>query len=162
MRAKKITMGLTVVALMGAMALPVSAQDNTESKDTSITAKIQSTYTLSIPASTTIDFEKTSTNLKETLKVTGNVLPTQEVAVTAKAGAFHNKVQNTDLPYKLIDKRNNSEFTTATWSEDELRDGSKELTLSVDITKEAWDAAEAGSYEGSITFTANLQDIQSE
>lgn len=162
MRAKKITMGLTVVALMGAMALPVSAQDNTESKDTSITAKIQSTYTLSIPASTTIDFEKTSTNLKETLKVTGNVLPTQEVAVTAKAGAFHNKVQNTDLPYKLIDKRNNSEFTTATWSEDELRDGSKELTLSVDITKEAWDAAEAGSYEGSITFTANLQDIPSE
>ena len=162
MRAKKITMGLTVVALMGAMALPVSAQDNTESKDTSITAKIQSTYTLSIPASTTIDFEKTSTNLKETLKVTGNVLPTQEVAVTAKAGAFHNKVQNTDLPYKLIDKRNNSEFTTATWSEDELRDGSKELTLSVDITKEAWDAAEAGNYEGSITFTANLQDIQSE
>ena len=155
-------MGLTVVALMGAMALPVSAQDNTESKDTSITAKIQSTYTLSIPASTTIDFEKTSTNLKETLKVTGNVLPTQEVAVTAKAGAFHNKVQNTDLPYKLIDKRNNSEFTTATWSEDELRDGSKELTLSVDITKEAWDAAEAGNYEGSITFTANLQDIQSE
>lgn len=162
MRAKKITMGLTVVALMGAMALPVSAQDNTESKDTSITAKIQSTYTLSIPASTTIDFKETSTNLKETLKVTGNVLPTQEVAVTAKAGAFHNKVQNTDLPYKLIDKRNNSEFTTATWSEDELRDGSKELTLSVDITKEAWDAAEAGSYEGSITFTANLQDIQSE
>lgn len=162
MRAKKITMGLTVVALMGAMALPVSAQDNTESKDTSITAKIQSTYTLSIPASTTIDFKETSTNLKETLKVTGNVLPTQEVTVTAKAGAFHNKVQNTDLPYKLIDKRNNSEFTAATWSEDELRDGSKELTLSVDITKEAWDAAEAGSYEGSITFTANLQDIQSE
>lgn len=162
MRAKKITMGLTVVALMGAMALPVSAQDNTESKDTSITAKIQSTYTLSIPASTTIDFKETSTNLKETLKVTGNVLPTQEVVVTAKAGAFHNKVQNADLPYKLIDKRNDSEFTTATWSEDELRDGSKELTLSVDITKEAWDAAEAGSYEGSITFTANLQDIQSE
>lgn len=162
MKTRKIAMGLTALALMGAMALPVSAQDNTETKDTTIKANIQSTYTLTIPAETTIDFEATSTNLTGALKVTGNVLPTQEVEVTAQAKAFHNEVQNTDLPYKLIDKRNNSEFTTATWSEDELRDGSKELTLSVDITKDAWSVAEAGDYKGSITFTANLQNVESE
>lgn len=167
MRAKKITMGLTALALMGAMALPVSAQE-TQEDSTIIKATIQSDYTLTIPAETAIEFQATSTSLNGKLKVKGNVLPTQEVIVTAQAKAFHNKVQDKDLPYKLIDKRNGSEFTSATWDEDTLRAGlagegqGKELPLSVDITKENWDKAEAGNYEGSIVFTARLQNVQSE
>lgn len=163
MRAKKITMGLTAFALMGVMALPVSAQENTESKDTTIKANIQSVYTLTIPAETQIEFEDTSTNLDGALKVTGNVLPSQEVEVTAAAGAFHNTVQGTDLPYKLMNGQ--EEFKTATWNETELRNGfeneenAKQIPLSIAIKESDWQFAEAGDYEGSITFTANLQNV---
>lgn len=161
MRAKKITMGLTAFALMGAMALPVSAQENTESKDTTIRATIQSTYTLTIPAETTIDFEAVSTNLEGELKVTGNVLPSQEVEVTAAAGAFHNTVQDKDLPYKLMNGQ--EEFKTAAWDEDTLRAGLQEgqgkaIPLSIAIEEADWKTAEAGDYEGTITFTATLQE----
>ena len=160
---RKITMGLTTLALMGVMALPVSAQGNTENKDTTIKATIQSTYKLTIPAETTIDFEATSTNLDGVLRVTGNVLPSQEVEVTAKAGAFHNAVQNKDLPYKLVNEEN--EFQNATWNETELRNGfeneedAKEIQLSIAIEESDWQFAEAGDYEGNITFTANLQNV---
>ncbi len=158
---RKITMGLTAFALMGAMALPVSAQENTESKDTTIRATIQSTYTLTIPAETTIDFEAVSTNLEGELKVAGNVLPSQEVEVTANAGTFHNTVQNTDLPYKLMNGQ--EEFKTSTWDEDTLRAGLQEgqgkaIPLSIAIEEADWETAEAGEYTGTITFTATLQE----
>lgn len=163
MRAKKITMGLTVLALMGTMALPVSAQETEQTKDTTITANVQSTYTLSIPADTTVKFEATSTDLSGKLKVSGNVLPTQEVVVTAQADTFHNTAQNTDLPYKLMN--GSEEFTTATWDENTLRAGLQEeqgtaIQLSIAIDESDWKTAEAGDYTGTITFTANLQDKQ--
>ena len=166
MRAKKIITGVTAFALMGAVALPVSAQDNTETKDTTIKANIQSTYTLTIPAETDIAFEATSTSLNGTLKVTGNVLPSQEVEVTAQAKDFHNHAQNADLPYKLMNGQ--EEFKIATWNETELRNGfensqnAKEIQLSIAIEESNWKTAKAGDYEGSITFTANLQNVQSE
>lgn len=160
---RKIVMGLTAFALMGVMVLPVSAQGNTESKDTTIKANIQSTYKLTIPAETTIDFEATSTNLNGALQVTGNVLPSQEVKVTAQTKAFHNTVQNKDLPYKLMNEEN--EFQSATWNETELRNGfeneekAKKIQLSIAIEESDWQFAEAGDYEGNITFTANLQNV---
>lgn len=165
MTAKKITTGLTALALIGAMALPASAQD-TETKDTTIKARIQSVYTLTIPAETQIDFEAASTDLAGKLKVTGNVLPSQEVSVTAQAKDFHNKVQNTNLPYKLMEGQ--AEFQTAVWDEDTLRAGlsgtgyGKEIQLSIAIGEDDWKTAEAGDYEGTITFTALLQDVRGE
>lgn len=161
---RKMLMGLTAFVLMGAMVLPVSAQDNTENKDTTIKANVQSVYKLTIPAETTIKFEDTSTDLDGTLKVTGNVLPSQEVQVTAQAKNFHNQAQNTDLPYTLVNKTDGSAFTDDTWDEDTLRAGltgtAKEIQLAVNIKAEDWQTAEAGAYEGIITFTAVLQEKQ--
>lgn len=163
MRAKKFAMGLTALALMGMIVLPVSAQDTQQAEDTTIRANVASTYTLTIPAETEIAFEATSTDLAGALKVTGNVLPSQEVVVTAQAKEFHNTAQDKDLPYTLINKADTQVFTTDKWNEDDLRAGldgdgqGKEIQLSIDITKENWDKAEAGDYEGTITFTADLQ-----
>ncbi len=163
MMKRKIVMGLTAFALMGVMTLPVSAQGSTESKDTTIKASVQSVYTLSIPAETQIAFEADSTDLAGALKVSGNVLPSQAVKVEVQAGAFHNHVQNTDLPYTLVNKADGNAFTGDTWDEDTLRAGlegagtGKEIQLAVNIADTDWEAAEAGDYEGTITFTADLQ-----
>lgn len=159
---RKVMVGLTVVALMGVTALPVSAQDNTESKDTTITANIQSTYTLTIPSETQIAFESPSTDLNGKLKVAGNVRNGEEVIVTVSKTAFHNEEQGTDLPYMLVNKEDGKVFTDMTWDEDTLRAGltgtGKEVQLSVNIKETDWKTAEAGEYEGTITFTADLQE----
>lgn len=166
MMKRKMIMGFTAFVLMGVMVLPVSAQDNIESKDTTIKANIQSTYTLSIPAETTVEFEKTSTDLHGMLKVTGNVLPSQEVEVIAQVENFHNEVQNTNLPYILVNKANSKVFTGDVWDEDTLRAGltgtGKEIQLAVNIETEDWQKAEAGDYKGTITFTATLQNVKDE
>lgn len=156
MKTRKITMGLAALALMGAMILPVSAA---ESKDTTLTAEVPSTYTLTIPAATTITYGNTSTDLSGKLKVTGNVLPSQSVTVTADAKPLRNAVQNTDLPYTL--ENASGSFTTASWSEAELRSGlggdgmGKEIQLSVKLKESDWNQAKAGTYSGSIVFTAD-------
>lgn len=87
---KRFIAGMMSVALMGAMALPVGAAA-TDSQTMQLTASVEPTFTLTIPAKTDIDFNSTSTNLNGTLKVTGNVLSNQKVTVTATANALHNE-----------------------------------------------------------------------
>lgn len=156
---KRILAGTISLVLLLAVAIPVSAED--KEGTTPIEASVSSTYTLTIPAETNIEFNAESTDLKGVLKVTGNVLPTQSVQVTATTNALHNSVQNTDLPYTL--KYDGNEFTSADWNETELRAGlegdgkGKELSLNIAITKADWNNAKAGKYEGSIVFKAALK-----
>lgn len=151
MRNKKIVAGALGIVVMIAAALPVYAENET----TEINTSVDSTYTLTIPKKTDIIFNAESTDLTGTLKVTGNVLPTQSVVVTVETKDLYNSVQNTTLPYKLMNET--EEFTTATWNEEELRSENKEFQLSVAIEKSEWNKAVAGSYEGSIVFTADMQ-----
>lgn len=148
---KKIIAAVLGLTLMMGTVLPAHAEEKT----TPINASVDSTYTLTIPAKTDIAFNAESTDLNGVLKVTGNVLPTESVTVTVKTNDLENRVRNMKLPYKLMYGAN--EFTTATWNEDELRAESKEIQLSLAIEKSDWDKAEAGSYEGSIVFTAGMQ-----
>lgn len=154
---KRIPAVALSLVLLLAVAIPVSAEDKEET--TTIEVSIPSTYILTIPSETDIEFNAESTDLEGVLKVTGNVLPSQSVGVTATTNALHNSVQDTDLPYTL--KCDGNEFTFAEWNETELRAGltgvGKELKLSVDIDSTEWNNAKAGKYEGSIVFTATLK-----
>lgn len=158
---KKRTAAVLFAAALGTAAMPVCAAENTESRKTIINAKVNSSYTLTIPAATTIVFGRTSTDLNGVLKVSGNVDVGEKVTVTATPKALKNNSHNEELPYSLMNGE--TAFTTAKWSETELRAGlestkaGKKFQLSVAITKEAWAAAKAGSYEGSITFEAELK-----
>lgn len=153
---KQMISGALGIAMLSMLVLPVHAED--QSGDTTIKAKIDSTYTLTIPLETEIAFNAETTNLASKLKVTGNVLPTQKVDVTATSGNFHNSVQDTDLPYTLKDDK--GAFTGASWSADELRAGlegkGKEIGLSINIAPSDWNQAKAGDYTGTITFTAAM------
>ena len=88
------------------------------------------------------------------LKVTGDVKPGSTVNVIATKNALKRKNSNDALVYNL--KNGDTEFESASWSEDELRAGNKEIPLSVDISKEVWASAKAGDYTGSIVFDATL------
>lgn len=149
MKTRKITMGLTALALVGIMALPVSAA---ETGTTDISTTVNSSYTLTIPKSTTIDFEATSTNLDGDLKVTGNVANGETVTVNALCNPLKT-AQGVNLAYKLMN--GSDEYSAVTWTETELRDG-KNIQLSVAIEDTTWKNAKAGTYAGGIVFTADL------
>ena len=157
----KLAALVTAAALTGSMAAPVSVwAADIQSQKTDLKTKVTSSYTLTIPAATTIAFNRTSTDLNGVLKVSGNVDVGEKVTVTATPHALNNESHKKELPYTLM--KGEAVFETADWSETELREGlkgdgsGKELQLSVAITEEAWKAAKAGSYEGSITFVAKL------
>lgn len=159
--AKKLAALVTAAALTGNIAAPMGVwAADTQTGKTDLNAKVNSAYELTIPAKTTITFGNTSTSLNGKLKVSGNVDVGETVTVTATPNALKNASHNVELPYTLMNGQ--AAFTTANWSETELREGlegdgkGKELQLSVAITKDAWEAAKAGNYAGSITFTAEL------
>lgn len=152
MKAKKLNAVLTTAALVGAMGLPVYAQDTT------LTASVESDYTLTIPATQTIQEDALSTAIGE-VKVTGTIHPTEEVKVTVtKEDNFVSTTNPSDvIPFSLNVKDTGVTFTGATWDEDAI-DKQSTYPLSVDITQDAWNSADAGDYQTVLTFTAALQE----
>ena len=149
---KKVVSSAMALLLVGAMALPVHAAEKT----TTINTSVESKYELTIPATTDIAFNATSTNLNGELKVTGNVKPNETVTVSA----VNNKLENQDNASAEIDfalKQGTGDFTSATWNEHEFREKTKAISLSVAIEQSAWDSAKAGNYTGGIVFTAELK-----
>ncbi len=171
-KSRRLAALVTAAALMGSAATPTGVwaaneqtentqTENTQTKDTKLSAEVGSTYQLTIPAATTINYGSLSTNLSGALKVSGNVDVGEKVTVTATSNPLRNESHGENLSYTLMS--GTAVFTTADWSEEELRRGlegagsGKEISLSVAITAEAWAAAKAGSYEGSVTFKAELK-----
>lgn len=145
----KLGKGIMALSMIGCMMMPIMAEE----KATTLTASKPSTYELTIPATTEIIYNSEKTELKG-LKVTGDVKPGSTVTVVATKNALKRKDSNDVLVYNL--KNGDTEFESASWNEDELRSGNKEIPLSVNISKDAWASAKAGDYTGSITFNATL------
>lgn len=153
----------------GLLLAPVTvfAADNSQSGETQLNATVESTYTLTIPRSTQIAFESESTTLDD-LKVTGNV-NNQVVTVTAKTDgllAATNRTDKATIKYALNAGESAYPADGFVWSEDELRAGflndgdAKTVPLTVAIDSADWAVAKAGTYAGTITFTAEMTDVK--
>ena len=112
---KKGLTGLLLVSLMATLTVPVQAAEQT----TLIHANVGSSYTLTIPKETTIDVNALTTPLNGTIKVTGNILSTENVVVSAVTQPLHNDDQNADLPYTL--KNGNQAFTSVNFNQNDLK-----------------------------------------
>lgn len=152
---KKLFAGMLATTMGLALALPVYAEDKT----TDLKADVPSSYTLTIPEKTDISYGSESVDLKGILKVSGNVRTTEIVKVSAVSNPLTLVGGTETLPYTL--KSGENPFTSATWSETDLRDGlagaGKSFQLSVAIDKTVWETAKAGTYNGGIVFTAELK-----
>ena len=142
---KKLASFALAFALCAACAVPVLAD---ETKATTIKASIPSSYTVVIPAETTIQFNKLETKLEGPLYLSAAQLePNHYVKISATANALTNDADKSKtIPFTLY--ANNSSFDSATFT-----DTKKQVQLSVHITEDAWNAAPAGNYKGSVTFT---------
>lgn len=145
----KLVKSIMSLSMAGCMMMPIMAEE----KPMTLTASKPSTYELTIPATTKIIYITEKTELKG-LKVTGDVKPGSTVNVEATKNALQRTGTEDVLIYNL--KNGDTEFKSASWNEGELRAGDKEITLSVNISKDAWAGAKAGDYTGSIVFNATL------
>ena len=112
---KKLASFALAFALCAACAVPVLAD---ETKATTIKANIPSSYTVVIPAETTIQFDHTETKLEGTLHLSAAQLdPGHSVKISATPNALQNSAATSEtIPFTLY--ANNSPFDSATLNSD--------------------------------------------
>ena len=142
---KKLASFVLAFALCAVCTVPVLAD---ESKTTTIKTTINPTYTVVIPAATNITFNHTDTNLNGTLHLSAAQLdPDHKVTISATANELVNQADKTKtIPFTLYEGGNS--FTSTAFT-----DTTKKVQLSARIDQTAWNAAPAGSYTGSVSFT---------
>ena len=150
---KRLFTVILAVALV--MSLSVTAfAANTTGGDADITTSIAPTYTVTIPANTTVDFNATETAFGAIEVTASQIHPDKCIKVELTSdGKLENSIDATKvIPYAIKDSEG-AAFTSATY----LTEGDK-TELSIHITANDWNAAYAGDYSDTVTFTITYED----
>ena len=150
---KKLFAVLMTVAILSTVSLSAFAA-NTTGGDADITTSIAPTYTVTIPANTTVAFNATETAFGAIEVTASQIHPNKCIKVAlASDGKLENSIDATKvIPYTIKDSEG-AAFTSATY----LTEGDK-TELSIHITADDWNAAYAGEYSDTVTFTITYED----
>ena len=112
------------------------------------------TYTVTIPANTTVAFNATETDFGAIEVTAAQIHPNKCIKVELTSdGKLENSIDATKvIPYAIKDSEG-AAFTSATY----LTEGDK-TELSIHITADDWNAAYAGEYSDTVTFTITYED----
>ena len=136
------------------MSLSVTAfAANTTGGNADITTSIEPTYTVTIPSNTNVNFNAAETAFG-TIEVTASQIhPDKQIRVTLTTdGELNNTIDTTKVIPYVIKDASGAAFTTATY----LTEGDKTV-LSIHITADDWNAAYAGDYTDTVTFTVSYE-----
>ena len=150
---KKLFAVILAVALV--MSLSVTAfAANTTGGEADITTSIAPTYTVTIPADVNVQFNATQTAFGAIEVTASQIHPDKCIKVALVSdGKLENSIDATKvIPYAIKDSEGNP-FTSATY----LTEGDK-TELSIHITADDWNAAYAGDYSDTVTFTVSYED----
>ncbi len=150
---KKIFALILTVCLLASMSVTAFAANTTGGK-ADITTSIAPTYTVTIPADVNVQFNATETAFG-TIEVTASQIHPDKCIKVALAtdNELNNAIDNTKvIPYAIKDSEG-AAFTYATY----LTEGDK-TELSIHITANDWNAAYAGEYSDTVTFTVSYED----
>ena len=150
---KKLFALILTVCLLATMSVTAFATNTTGGK-ADITTSIAPTYTVTIPADVNVAFNATETAFG-TIEVTASQIHPDKcikVALTTD-NELNNAIDNTKvIPYAIKDA-DGTAFTSATY----LTEGDK-TELFIHITADDWNAAYAGEYSDTVTFTVSYED----
>ena len=150
---KKLFAIVLTFALLASLSVTAFAA-NTTGGEADITTSIAPTYTVTIPADVNVAFNATKTAFG-TIEVTASQIHPDKcikVALTTD-NELNNAIDNTKvIPYAIKDSEG-AEFNSATY----LTEGDK-TELSIHITASDWNAAYAGDYSDTVTFTVSYED----
>ena len=150
---KKLFALILTVAMLATLSVTAFAV-NTTGGDADITTSIAPTYTVTIPADVNVAFNATETAFG-TIEVTAaQIHPDKCIKVELTFdGKLENSIDATKvIPYAIKDSQG-AAFTSATY----LTEGDKS-ELSIHITADDWNAAYAGDYSDTVTFTVSYED----
>ena len=150
---KKLFAVILAAALV--MSLPVTAfAANTAGGKADITTSIAPTYTVTIPADVNVAFNVTETDFGAIEVTDSQIHPDKCIKVELTSdGKLENSIDATKvIPYAIKDSTG-AAFTSDTY----LTEGDK-TELSIHITANDWNAAYAGDYSDTVTFTISYED----
>lgn len=150
---KKLFAVILTVCLLATMSVTAFAANTTDG-DADITTSIDPTYTVTIPADVNVAFNATETAFG-TIEVTASQIHPDKCIKVALAtdNELNNAIDNTKvIPYAIKDSEG-AAFASATY----LTEGDK-TELSIHITADDWNAAYAGDYSDTVTFTVSYED----
>ena len=152
---KKLFALILAVALMATMSTTAFAANTTDGS-TTITIDVAPTYTVTIPANTAVAFNATETDFGAIEVTAAQIHPNKCIKVELTSdGKLENSIDATKvIPYTIKDSEGTA-FTSATY----LTEGDK-TELSIHITADDWNAAYAGDYSDTVTFTVSYEDKQ--
>ena len=150
---KKIFALILTVVTLATMSVTAFAA-NTTGGEADITTSIEPTYTVTIPANTNVNFNATETAFGAIEVEAAQIHPDKCIKVAlASDGKLENSIDATKvIPYAIKDSTG-AAFTSATY----LTEGDK-TELSIHITADDWNAAYAGDYSDTVTFTVSYVD----
>ncbi len=130
------------------------ADGNPKDTDVTVTTSIDPTYTVTIPANTTVDFNAESTDFGAVRLDAAQIDPGYVVRVTLNASGTLKNVADAGKTIAYTVNDTNGEFTSADYTA-----AGQSTPLTIDITRNAWDTAFAGDYSDVMTFTISyLED----
>ena len=150
---KKIFAIVLTFALLASLTVTAFAANTTGGK-ADITTSIAPTYTVTIPADVNVAFNATETAFGTIEVAASQIHPDKCIKVAlATDNELNNAIDNTKvIPYAIKDSEG-AAFTAATY----LTEGDK-TELSIHITADDWNAAYAGDYSDTVTFTVSYED----
>ena len=146
-----LTIFLVLVVLASVSANVMAA--NTVGGEATISTNIAPTYTVTIPADVNVAFNATESAFGNIEVAASQIHPDKciKVALTTD-GKLENSIDNTKVIPYVIQDETGAAFTSATY----LTEGDK-TELSIHITTEDWNAAYAGDYTDTVTFTVSYE-----
>lgn len=157
---KRFLAPVLALAMCCVMAVPVFAEDTVidqsaadRTAKTTVDFCVDPTYTVTIPESVEVDFNATKTQFGSIKLEQAQIDPDKQIVVSVAAGeALVNLEDHTKtLPYTIED--GNGKFTSAAY----FAEGD-ETALTINIAENAWNAAYAGDYSDTVTFTVSYAD----
>lgn len=147
-----LSAALTTTAFAAETSNEITDKSNPQTANVTVTTKIAPTYTVTIPANTTVKFNDENTSFGEIKLTAAQLDPDKSVKVALSAsGTLKNSKDNREtLAYQIQD--GTTAFTSATY-----KTAGQSTALTIHIAQDDWNAAFAGDYADTVTFTISYQ-----
>lgn len=157
---KRASAAFMAASVLMALSVPAFGETVREEQSLELTMQKPPKYTMSIPSTTSIIVFGTENTEIGDLSVIGDVGTKQQVLVTvAKTDFVDDNDKTNSFSFSL--QHNGVDFTEEAWTFNQLRE--EPITaygLIVHIPTETWAETKAGTYKATLTFKAELQDVQ--
>lgn len=146
-----LTLILTLSLSATAFAAEINQDSDPKTTNVEVTTSIEPTYTVTIPSDTKVEFNAETTSFGAVILDAAQIDPGYAVRVELNAdGTLENQADTSKTIAYTVEDENGAAFTAA-----EYTAAGEETPLTINITKDSWNAAFAGDYSDIVTFTVS-------